>query len=398
MTFKEMNLAIFQGKPLPHVFFQPRFEPWFDWHTQFGSLPSELRGLSLTDAYDLVGAAMRTVHYYTGQPDPVEVCFSDGVMISEQREPERVRRRYDTPFGPLFEQLKLTVDRTWRTVEFAAKTSDDLRPLRWLAAHRIVTFSPEKFARGAAYIGDRGEPQFWVPKSPYLSLAQQWMRCEDFIYALHDCRAEIEDIMAAIDDSHDQLYEQLTSGSAVRILNFGENVAMAYLSREYFERYLIPWYTKRSGQLRNAGIFTHIHIDGYFRPLLPYLADLPFDGLEALTPKPQGDVTLEEIRDHIGDKVLLDGIPAVLFLDHHSREELHECVESLVRMFHPRLVLGISDELPEGGGDESFERLKRVARWCREQHSVTEPERRTTAAPISTSDWAKPCSSGDATR
>jgi len=140
---------------------------------------------------------------------------------------------------------------------------------------------------------------------------------------------------------------------------------MAYLSPDYFERYLIPWYAKRAGQLHEAGIFTHVHIDGYFKPLLPYLADLPFDGLEALTPKPQGDVTLEEIRDHIGDKVLLDGIPAVLFLDHHSREELQRCVESLVKMFHPRLVLGISDELPEGGGEESFQRLKWVAHWCR---------------------------------
>jgi hypothetical protein len=62
---------------------------------------------------------------------------------------------------------------------------------------------------------------------------------------------------------------------------------------------------------------------------------------------------------------LLDGIPAVLFLDHHSREELLECVEKLVKLFYPRLVLGISDELPEGGDEESWERLKLIAEWCR---------------------------------
>jgi hypothetical protein len=373
MTFREMNLRVFQGEPVPHVFFQPRFEPWFDWHRQFDSLPVELRGLSLTEAYDLVGASMRTVHYYTGQPDPIQVRFTDEVKISEKPGQDQIKRRYDTPFGPLFETGKLTQDKTWRTVEFAAKTSDDLKPLRWLLEHRIVTFSPENFARGAAFIGDRGEPQFWVPKSPYLSLAQQWMKLEDFIYALADCRDQIEDIMIAIDDSYDQLYEQLTSCRSLHIVNFGENIATAYLSRAYLERYLIPWYAKRSGQLRSAGILNHIHIDGYFKPFLPYLADLPFDGLEALTPKPQGDVTLEEIRDHIGDKVLLDGIPAVFFLDHHPREELERCVESLVRMFHPRLVLGISDELPEGGGDESFERLKWVAEWCRKQHVARKP-------------------------
>jgi len=367
MTFKEMNLRVFRGEPVPHVFFQPRFEPWFARHEQFGSLPQELRGLSLRETYDLVGASMRTVHYYSGQPDPVESGFADDVKISQEQDEVQLRRRYDTPRGPLFETYQLTVDKTWRMVEFAAKKREDLKALRWLLARRVITFSPEKFACGAEFVGDRGEPQFWVPKSPYLALAQQWMKYEDFIYALADCPDEIEDVMSAIDDSYDRLYEELTSSGLLNILNFGENIDMAYLSPEYFERYLIPWYSRRSGQLRQAGIFTHVHIDGYFKPLLPYLAELPFDGLEALTPKPQGDVTLEEMRDHIGDKVLLDGIPAILFMDYHSREDLERCVEDLVRMFHPRLVLGISDELPEGGGEESFERLKWVADWCRKQ-------------------------------
>jgi hypothetical protein len=41
---------------------------------------------------------------------------------------------------------------------------------------------------------------------------------------------------------------------------------------------------------------------------------MPFDGIEALTPSPQGDATLEEIKEHIGDKILLDGIPAIYFM------------------------------------------------------------------------------------
>jgi hypothetical protein len=68
----------------------------------------------------------------------------------------------------------------------------------------------------------------------------------------------------------------------------------------------------------------------------------------------------------MGDKVLLDGIPAVFFLDHYPREALERCVERVVELFHPRLVLGISDELPEGGGEESFERMRWVAEWCKE--------------------------------
>ena len=370
MTLREMNLRVFRGEPLPHVFFQPRFEPWYDWHKQFDRLPKKLDGLSLREVYDLIGASMRTVHYYTGQPDPIQTRYTDKVKIADERDGDQIRRRYDTPHGSLFETLRLTIDKTWRVVEFAAKKADDLPALRWLLEQRTIEFSPEKFKVGAEYIGDRGEPQFWVPKSPYFALAQQWMRYEDFIYALVDETRQMEDIMQVIDESYDLLYEQLTSSDLLHIINFGENVAMAYLSPEYFEKYVMPWYIRRAGQLSDAGIYTHIHIDGYFRGLLPYLKDLPFDGLEALTPLPQGDVTLEEIRDNIGDKVLLDGIPAVLFLDYYPFETLQACVEKIVDLFHPRLVLGISDELPEGGDEESFDRMAWISKWCRSKKAT----------------------------
>jgi len=367
MTRKEMNLAVFRREPLPHVFFQPRFEPWFSWTKEFGRLPGELEGKELRDAYDLIGASMRSVHYYTGRPDPVEAHFDPEVKVTEEKDGEDRRVRYDTPHGPLFERYRRTVDHTWRKVEFAGRRAEDLPALLWLIERRTSHFSAAKFRIGADYIGDRGVPQFWVPKSPYFALAQQWMKYEDFIYALVDCPREIEAIMDAIDRSYDRLYEELTSSGLLPILNFGENVAQAYFSIDYYERYCRPWYEKRAGQLRDAGIFTHIHIDGYFRVLLPYLADMPFDGLEALTPEPQGDVTLEEMRDHVGDKIILDGIPAVYFLDHHPREAIEECVEKLTDYFHPRLVLGISDELPQASGAEGFERLKWVAEWC-EKH------------------------------
>jgi hypothetical protein len=200
------------------------------------------------------------------------------------------------------------------------------------------------------------------------------MRFEDFIYALVDIPDQMQDVMQAIDRSYDQVFEEIIKYGTVKIINFGENIHAMRMPPRYLETYLIPWYEKRSNQLRRSGIYTHIHIDGDFKPLLKYLKDLPFDGFEALTPLPQGDVTLEEIKAYIGDKVLLDGIPAILFMDHYSRAELQECVEKLVKCFHPRLVLGISDELPQGGSEESIERVRWVAEYCRGTRSSTGPD------------------------
>ena len=365
MTLREMNLAVFRGKPLPHVFFQPRFEPWYHWHRQFGKMPPAYREMSLPALYDYCHASMRTVDYYTSQPHAILREYDPQVKIRSQETADRLIQVFETPHGELVEEHERTVDQTWREVRFPVRDRDDLLKLRWLYQHTRWSFSAANFEVGNAFIGDRGEGSFWVPKSPYQALAQQWMKLEDLVYALADCPDVVEDTMRAIDDSYDPLYAQLTAYPNLHILNFGENIHEQLFSPAYWDKYLVPFFHKRCAQLHLAGKFTHIHIDGHFRHMLPRLPDLPHHGIEALTPVPQGDMTLEEIRPHLGDTILLDGIPAVLFLpDLYSREQLMECVQKVVNLFHPRLVLGVSDEVPEGAPEEAIERVRLIGQWC----------------------------------
>jgi len=366
MTKREMNLRVFSGEPIPHVFFQPRIEPWYAWHTQFGGLPERYADRSLLELYDDLDLSMRYVSYYTGQPDPVHRTHTEEIETERRAEGDGAVIVTHTPHGDLTERLHATVDGTWRTVEFPAKTCEDLKAVVWLLERTSVQFSAENFEQGSRFIGERGVPQFWVPKSPYQALCQQWMKLDDFIYALMDAPGLVEEVMALIDRSYDRLYEQITAYGRIKIINFGENIHEQLLSPQYFEKYLIPWYARRSGQLQDAGMFTHVHIDGYFKNLLPYLANLPFDGIEALTPLPQGDVSLDEMAEHIGDKVLLDGIPAVLFLPTYPERQFRQCVERIVELFHPRLVLGISDELPEGVDELGIDRVRWVSEYCRQ--------------------------------
>lgn len=370
MNFREMNQRVFAGQPNPQVLFQPRIEPWYAWHKTFDSLPPPYDDMSLLDLFDDLGCSIRYVDYYTGMPHPVVEFFQPEVEIRKRVADNRLVRSYETPHGELTEVLKRTQDDTWRTVEFAVKDPADFQKLRWLYQRRVATFSPENFEQGRQFIGDRGEPQFWITRSPYQALALDWMRYEQFIYALADHRSEVEDTLAVIDHSYDRLYEEILAYGEVRIINFGENIHAHLVSPKNFERYLLPFYEKRCHQLQTANIFTHIHIDGACHALLPYLKDLPFDGIEALTPQPQGDVSLHQIKEHIGDKVLLDGIPAVYFLPTYSRDDLMTCVEELVNLFHPRLVLGVSDEVPEGAGAEAMERVRLVAVCCRQHANI----------------------------
>ena len=86
---------------------------------------------------------------------------------------------------------------------------------------------------------------------------------------------------------------------------------------------------------------------------------MSFDGYEALTPPPQGDVPLEDIAKALVDsgKLLVDGIPATLFLREFSESKLVSTTKKILELFSPNLILGISDELCIGDG----RRLKTVS-------------------------------------
>jgi hypothetical protein len=365
-SFRDLTLAAWRRQPLPHLLFQPRFEPWVTWHEQFDSLPEPCRGKSVREIYEQADCSMRYVHYYTGQPNPIRQTFERSVKITASKVREgRERIVYHTPHGDLTQEKELTVDRTWRTVVFPGKSTSDLPALQWLLARWQIEFDPASFAKGDAFVGDLGVGQFWVPKSPYMSLCQIWMDFETFIFAMADEPDAMERLMDVIDRSYDTLYEQLCEHRITPVINFGENIAEAYMSPAYFRRYLLPWYDKRAGQLEDAGIYTHIHIDGFCKSLLPDLAKLRQSGIEALTPLPQGDVTVEQIAEHTGDKMLLDLIPAILFMEHHPREELYACVERIADLFRGRLILGISDELPQAATQEGYERLLWVSDYAK---------------------------------
>jgi hypothetical protein len=198
----------------------------------------------------------------------------------------------------------------------------------------------------------RGSPQFYFRRSPIVGLFVEHMGFEKTIYTLYDHPALIQRYVKAASAADNALYDLLTK-CPVQIFNLGENIDATMDPPPIWSEHLVPYYRKRVDQLHAAGKFVHIHVDGTMKPLLKHLKDCPWDGIEAATAVPQGDVTLEEIKDALGDMVLLDGIPALYFLpDRYPVERLVECANRVVELFYPRLVLGISDTIPPDGDIE----------------------------------------------
>ena len=358
MNWKERILNTFYNKKVDRVVWQPRIEHWYNYHKKRGTLPSKYKNASILDIYDDLGASVR----YYGGPF-IKRVYDKNVRFKKMRTAEMEVTIIETPLGVLRESKEYTEHGTsCHHTEYFLKNLEDIKIMEYILEGIEYEFDDEAYEKAENEIGDRGVIQFFYDRSPFQRLVIDYMGFENTIYALSDYPDRMERFMKVIEKADDRLYKVLVT-SPVRILNFGENIDACLDAPPLFEKYLLPYYQRRVTQLHEAGKVCHIHLDGSLKPLLPFLKEnrAGFDGYEACTPSPQGDITIEELKSALGDDiVLLDGIPALLFLPSYSYEELEEFTLKILRMFYPRLILGISDELPPFGDIEKVRFVSKI--------------------------------------
>ena len=357
MTFRDMTLAVFRGEDPGHVLWQPRLDFWYHVNKKRGTLPEHLADKSLVEVYDYCLASVRYFGWGLRQRQ------EDVEFRQEWLDDKRLRRWWVTPVGTLTDVLHFD---EWGLSayndEYRVKSPDDLRVLEWLLEHEEWYWDQQAYEASVAEVGDRGAPQFFFRRAPLQNLFIQEAGFETTILMLHDEPDAVRHYLDAQAHADDAMYQVILS-CPVPIVNFGENIDAHMDPPPIWSEYLVPYWRRRTDQIHEAGKFVHIHVDGAMKPLLGHMRDVPWDGIEAATPLPQGDVTIEEIKDSLGDLVLLDGVPAVYFLPTYSEKDLIDCVRHLVELFHPRLVLGISDEIPPDG---DIERVRMVGELCQE--------------------------------
>lgn len=350
--FADMFLDIFRGQDPGGVLWQPRLEFWYAVNRKRGTLPAHLRHAELFDVYDYCHASVR---YYKG--GNLRRHYTNVTVSERWLDEKRLRRTWETPVGTLtdvthYDEWNLSNHLT----EYRIKSPQDLRVLEFMLQDEEWYWDQAAYEQDLAAFGPYGELQFYYRRSPIQNLFISEMGFIETIYAMHDHPEVIRRYVEVATAADDAMYDVICC-CPVRVLNLGENIDAFMDPPQIWLQHLIPYYRRRTEQLHAAGKFVHIHIDGAMKPLLPYLRECPWDGIEAATPIPQGDVTLEEIKAGMGDLVLLDGIPALFFLPSYPVEDLIDCAERVVELFYPRLVLGISDEIPPDG---DIERVRSV--------------------------------------
>jgi len=339
------------GRSHGRIIWQPRIICWYDDKKFAGeALPSAYEGMEIADIYRSLGCSARLYEF--------NACF-------RRVEDERVTHRWqetaagerehiiETPVGRQRELIRHSPNNPHPIhVKWPISSEQELKVLIWREEHASWEWDQARYEELLAALGDLGAPTMFMPRMNVQSLYIEHMGTQHGIYALYDWPQTVEAFFAALEENHERLIDVINA-SPVNIINFGENIHAATLSPKLFEKYHLPACQRRCERLHAAGKFVCAHWDGNCGPLLPYAQQTGLDGIEAITPQPQGDVEIAQIKEALGDEMfLLDGIPAVYFDDVFALDVLEQCVHELIELFAPRLVLGISDEISSTGDIE----------------------------------------------
>ncbi|HUY01262.1 MAG TPA: uroporphyrinogen decarboxylase family protein [Candidatus Deferrimicrobium sp.] len=376
MDFRTQILRTFQRKKLDQIVWQPRIMLWYNSNMvsrkkpKFKSfqtalkiqdiaqrdrfVPKEYIGKNIIKIYEDLNASIR----YCAETLSLPLFYerergNRGIVRKSVRSKNgSIATKIDTPVGTITQCIK-----DGYTVEKWVKNIDDLKIIKYIIEGTDYIFDNSMFLTAEKQLGNLGIPQSYFFRSPYQRCVLEILGFERTTIFFRRYPREMETFIQFLEEWDRQNYPVILN-SKVKILNLGENIDAYLSSPREFERYHIPYYEERVKWIHHAGKFCHIHMDGHIADLLPYLADLPFDGIEALTPKPQGDVSIDQLKDAVDNKILLDVIPATLFMPQFPEKRLIECVNTILEYFSPHLILGISDELP---GNADGRRLKLIS-------------------------------------
>lgn len=378
---RDRMMAVYEGRRGLGVVFQPRIKHWYEVNMAAGTLPNEYRGMYLDEIYqDLEvtprevwgpgGASSEFAGYLplqTKEGGDIEVWVKQTHGLFYEAEPkDYVITEYRTPAGSIQQiQRRTEYGTSLYNAEYYLKELKDIEVYKHILHERRYVWNQLRYEWGAKRYGNQIPLRIQLPRSPLLSLMVSAMGFQRTVIMLWRHQKEMEELLDLLEEQFYRMLE-VCKGKSIVELSFGDNMHQDMCSPPLFKKYVLPFYQRIMLKIHEMGMYATSHWDGFVKQLLPMVQETGLDGLECVTPLPQGDVTLKEMKEGMGEMFLRDGIPAVFFCPWTHIKTLEEHVTKLLHTFYPRLILGASDLVP---ANASIERVTLVNKIVEEFNS-----------------------------
>lgn len=345
MTPRERMFSLLQGK-------QPDKVPWFGdldyWANSLIKRGLKPNDFVTSDAY-LDWHHSLGVGYYLQGHFPFKEIYHD-CEVSSWTEGNCRYRKVVTPHGELRECWEYC-DETFSEapVEYLLKSEEDIPAMIYMYDHLSYEPDYEYANKRKQQVGDQGAFLCYLPKSPFMHLVALEAGIVTVTMLAYSVPDQFEDLLKSMKRAFDQA-AQISVDSPAELLMIPENLSSEMVGGTFFEMYMKDYQTEWTTRIREAGKYSFIHIDGTLQGLLKQESLVGFSVLEALTPYPVGDMSIEEMTPLLEDSksVFWGGIPGVYFTPHISDEEFDRHVIGVLKIMCsiPRFALGVADQVP----------------------------------------------------
>ena len=311
-----------------------------DWHTEEGYL--ELcRGTGTMPYYWYE-------RFWLGEP-----VYDQTISVSVERDGNATKRTWTTPLGDLTEIVcYMPESSSTAHVKFAVASAEDLGIWVYLIEHRLLDPSCTDDYRERMELWSRydGLPSIALPRSPLPAFFYEWAGVQNAVFLLSDHRERIAEMFDLMEQQERVMMESVCE-LAPPVVMFADNLSSDNMTG-YYDEHIGPRHRRRIECLHRVETKCAVHLDGAVRGLLPKLVDAGFDAVEALTPRPGGDLPVEHIRETALDEnvILWGGVPGILFAPPYSWSDLCQHVHHVLDCWRgSRFILGVGDQIPPDG-------------------------------------------------
>ena len=255
-----------------------------------------------------------------------------------------VETQIETPVGTV-SRLEEQQDFTRWAVEKEFKTPADYETLKFIASDSAYIPDFESYSAAERELGEDVILRGGVGANPLHRIMIAWMGVETFAMEWMDNRNEILELNRVMCESIRQVFPLLAE-SPITHANFGGNEVPEVMGPERYEEYCLPLQQECAGIFHGKGKLLGSHMDGNNRAWSHILNRTGWDYVEALSPSPDTDMTLEDALAAWPEKVIWINFPSALHL--RPIEEIKAYARHVAELSAEtgRVILGITEDIP----------------------------------------------------
>jgi len=295
----------------------------------------------------------RTQPYVMERPN----CRTETVTSVEGGK-QRVREVIRTPVGEVSTVREPAGFTAW-TLERLFKSREDYEVLRFIAEDAQYRPDYEAYEQAEQWMDDDVILRGQVGLCPLHEIMIHWMGAEAFGIEWAERRDEVLKLEAAMSESLRKVFP-LLADSPITHANFGGNEVPEVMGPQRYGEFCLPLFDECADLFHAKGKLLGTHLDGNNKPWAKAVAASSLDYIEAFTPAPDTDMTMQEALAAWPGKVLWINFPSSVHLA--DVETIKRTTREIIDAAGGtnRLIIGITENMPPDRWQASMSAISEV--------------------------------------